>query len=129
MHLFPLRSRFLVLSAILLCAAPAAFAVDAVPQSREQIALTFAPLVKKAAPAVVNIYTRRTVKTRPMPFFNDTIFRQFFRDQMGMPGDRVERSLGSGVVLRPDGVVVTNNHVIKDAEQIPVVLADRREFE
>ncbi len=128
MLLFPRRSQFFALIATLLLTVPA-MAAEQVPASREQVTLTFAPLVKKATPAVVNIYTRRTVKTRPMPFFNDPIFRQFFGDQMGMPRDRVERSLGSGVLVRPDGVVVTNNHVIKDAQQITVVLSDRREFE
>ncbi len=128
MHLFPSRSRLFAVLACLLFAAPA-WGADVVPTSREQITLTFAPLVKKAAPAVVNIYTRRTVKTRPPAFFNDPIFRQFFGEQMGMPRERVERSLGSGVIVRPDGVVVTNNHVIKDSDEITVVLGDRREFE
>ncbi len=63
------------------------------------------------------------------PLFDDPIFRQFFGSQMGLPRERVERSLGSGVLVRPDGVVVTNNHVIKDSDAITVVLADRREFE
>jgi serine protease Do len=129
MSLFPLRSRIFTGCALLLLTLPTAYAADTVPASREQITLTFAPLVKKAAPAVVNIYTRRTVKTRPPAFFNDPIFRQFFGEQMGMPRERVERSLGSGVLVRPDGVVVTNNHVIKDSDQITVVLGDRREFE
>ncbi|HEY1720229.1 MAG TPA: DegQ family serine endoprotease [Magnetospirillaceae bacterium] len=128
MHLSP---RFLCLFAILalLPLALPVQAADAVPQSREQITLTFAPLVKKAAPAVVNIYTRRTVKTRMPPIFADPIFRQFFGEQMGVPRERVERSLGSGVIVRPDGVVVTNNHVVKDSDEITVVLADRREYE
>ena len=127
MLLFPFRAPFFALITALLIAAPV-LAAEQVPQSREQVTLTFAPLVKKAAPAVVNIYTRRVVKTRAMPFMSDPFFRQFFGEQMGVPRERVERSLGSGVLVRPDGVVVTNNHVIKDAEEITVVLSDRREF-
>ncbi|MDG3441897.1 DegQ family serine endoprotease [Nitrospirillum amazonense] len=100
-----------------------------VPQSREQITLSYAPLVKRAAPAVVNIYSRRVIKQRVSPFMEDPFFRQFFGDAFrGVPRERVESSLGSGVIIRPDGLIVTNDHVIKDADQITVVLADRREF-
>jgi serine protease Do len=115
-----------VLAALLM---PVTAAVaQAVPQSREQLQLSFAPLVKQAGPAVVNIYTRKVVQT-VSPLFNDPFFRQFFGGQLGVPKERVERSLGSGVIVRPDGVVVTNNHVIRDSSEITVVLADRREFE
>ena len=112
---------------LLVVALPVARAADQVPDSREQITLSFAPLVKKAAPAVVNIYAKRTVRTR-MPLFDDPFFRQFFGEQGGIPRERVQQSLGSGVIVKGDGTVVTNNHVIKDAEEITVVLADRREF-
>ena len=104
-----------------------ALAAESVPQSRQQVTLTFAPVVRRAAPAVVNIYTRRVVKTLS-PMFADPFFRQFFGEQMGIPRERVERSLGSGVIVQPNGVIVTNNHVIKDSDAITVVLADRREF-
>jgi len=105
-----------------------------VPSSRADIALSFAPLVKRAAPAVVNIYTRKvvTVRERVNPFMNDPFLRQFFGEQFGfgqsVPRERVENSLGSGVVIDPVGTIVTNTHVIDGADEITVVLADRREF-
>ncbi|MTJ81611.1 MAG: Do family serine endopeptidase [Telmatospirillum sp.] len=101
---------------------------ETVPQSREQLQLSFAPVVRQAAPAVVNIYTRKVVRTMS-PMFADPFFRQFFGNQMGLPQERVQRSLGSGVIVKADGTVVTNNHVIRDSDEITVVLADRREFE
>jgi len=109
------------------CLAKPAFAQDVVPQTKTQIELTFAPLVKKAAPAVVNVFTRTVVKERPAsPFFDDPFFQQFFGG--GQPRERVQNSLGSGVLVRPDGLIVTNNHVIAKADEIRVVLSDGREF-
>ena len=103
------------------------------PQNREQIRLSFAPVVAEVAPAVVNIYTARIVEQRAAPgIFADPMFRRFFGDAFPMPGQtrqRVENALGSGVILRADGIVVTNHHVINNADQIRVVLTDRREFE
>lgn len=100
------------------------------PGSQTEIDLTFAPLVKKAAPAVVNIFASKKVQTQLSPFMDDPLFRRFFGDAFGgIPRERMERSLGSGVIVRPNGTVVTNAHVIKDADQVRVVLADRREFE
>ncbi len=87
--------------------------------------------MKKAAPSVVNIYTKRVVQSRRSPFFNDPFFRQFFGDafNFGAPRKRVENSLGSGVIVRTEGVIVTNHHVIDKADQIIVVLSDRREMQ
>ncbi|HSV28162.1 MAG TPA: DegQ family serine endoprotease, partial [Candidatus Omnitrophota bacterium] len=121
------------LLAVFLCltiALPAA-AQQQVPQSREQISLTFAPVVKQAAPAVVNIYTRRIVKAAASPLLADPFFRRFFGDAAphGLPQDRVQRSLGSGVIVAANGTVITNHHVINGADEVTVVLADRREFE
>lgn len=102
---------------------------EELPQSREQIQLSFAPLVKKVKPAVVNIYTKRVVAAQN-PFMADPFFRQFFRNNMmDMPiRQHVEASLGSGVILQPDGLVATNAHVIDSATEIVVVLTDGREF-
>jgi serine protease Do len=104
-------------------------AAQSVPTSREQIKLTFAPVVHQVSPAVVNIYTKRVVRAAASPMFADPFFRRFFGDVPGMSQDRVQRSLGSGVLIGADGTVVTNHHVIKDADEVTVVLSDRREFE
>jgi Do/DeqQ family serine protease len=101
-----------------------------VPTSRADMMLSFAPVVRKAAPAVVNIYTTKLVERRLNPFAGDPFFERFFRG-MFPPGARarsVENSLGSGVILDPDGIVVSNYHVVAGADQIKVVLSDRREF-
>ncbi|MEO1474874.1 MAG: DegQ family serine endoprotease [Pseudomonadota bacterium] len=104
----------------------AASSSDVVPGSKAQVDLTFAPLVKQASPAVVNVYTSRTVRTAVSPFANDPRFRRFF----GAPRqqERVQGSLGSGVIVGEDGVIVTNNHVVEGAEEFRIVLSDRREY-
>jgi serine protease Do len=130
-----MNSRIATLLASLLIAAAMpleAAAQQTVPASPQQIDLTFAPLVKAAAPAVVNIYTRTKVKERRVaPFFDDPFFQQFFGDQFkfSQPRERVQSSLGSGVIVRADGLIVTNNHVIEGADQIRIVLNDKREYE
>jgi serine protease Do len=101
-----------------------------VPQNQTEVLLSFAPVVKAVAPSVVNIFTKRTVKVRRSPLFDDPMFERFFgRGGGGVPKERVQGSLGSGVIVRREGYIVTNYHVIKDAEVIRVITTDRREFD
>jgi len=103
---------------------------DVVPQSPAQINLSFAPVVKKVSPAVVNIFTKRTVMQAVNPFANDPFFSQFFGGRgLGVPRQRLESSLGSGVIVEDNGLVVTNAHVIKNAQEIKIILSDAREFD
>src|ERR1700758_3730011 len=96
-----------------------------VPNSAAQLELSFAPIVKRVAPAVVNVYAARIVANNN-PFLADPFFRQFFG---AVPREQVERSLGSGVIVDPAGLIVTNYHVIEGASQVKIALADKREFE
>jgi serine protease Do len=119
--------------ALLLATAPALAQDRVAPASREQVRLSFAPVVKRTAPAVVNIYSRRVVREQN-PFANNPFFQEFFRNfggqtPFGLPQERIEQSLGSGVIVRPDGLIVTNHHVVRQSDSITVVLPDRREFE
>ena len=93
--------------------------------------LSFAPVARKAQPSVVNVYASRTEKQRPRnPIFDDPIFRQFFGDG-GRPraGGPTAQSLGSGVIVDPSGLIVTNHHVVDGMNEVKVALADKREFE
>jgi len=96
-----------------------------VPSAAAEVQLSFAPVVKRVAPAVVNVYAARVVENRN-PFLNDPLFRQFFG---AVPREQVLRSLGSGVIIDPSGLVVTNYHVIEGASEVKVALADKREFD
>jgi Do/DeqQ family serine protease len=103
--------------------------VRRVPSEQAEITLSFAPVVRRVVPAVVNVYASRVVATRSLsPFFDDPFFRRFFGDGGGGPPQRMQSSLGSGVVVE-GGLVVTNNHVIENADEVRVALADRREFD
>ncbi len=102
-----------------------------VPDSQAEISLGFVPVVRQAAPAVVSIYTRKVVERRTSPFANDPFFERLFGGMFpgGRTRRRIENSLGSGVIVDPSGIVVSNYHVVRGADEITVVLNDRREFE
>jgi Do/DeqQ family serine protease len=98
-----------------------------VPASAAELRLSYAPVVQRVQPAVVNVYAAKVVQNHN-PFLDDPIFRRFF----GVPGgqqEQMQRSLGSGVMVDPSGLVVTNVHVIDGADQVKVSLSDKREFE
>jgi Do/DeqQ family serine protease len=110
-----------------LAAAPALAQDRRVPASAAELKLSYAPIVQRVQPAVVNVYAAKVVQDRN-PLLEDPIFRRFF----GVPGqqpEQMQRSLGSGVMVDPSGLVVTNNHVIEGADQVKVSLSDKREFE
>jgi serine protease Do len=110
--------------------------------SRESVNLlaklsdALAEVADAARPAVVNISTTSTVTMQEHPFgdmFNDPFFRRFFGDQFGQQGQGQKRkfkssALGSGVIVSENGYILTNNHVIKGADEIKVILYDKREF-
>jgi Do/DeqQ family serine protease len=102
------------------------WAEQKVPQSQMEIQLSFVPLVKQAAPAVVNIYATRVTEARGNSFLDDPFFQRFFEG--ATPKPRAQNSLGSGVILSPNGIVVSNYHVVGMATDIRVVLNDRREY-
>ena len=101
------------------------------PPSREAAQFSFAPVAKKAAPAVVNVYVRGRVQMSQSQQAEEQFFRRFFGDRFGVPQERVQNSLGSGVIVHPDGVVVTNYHEVKvgGSAEIKIVLTDKREFD
>ena len=112
-----------------------AIKVETTPVNRDaKLGASFAPVVKKAAPSVVNIYSTHIVHIRPMrnPIFDDPFFRQFFGNQFpddGRERTRREQSLGSGVIISPDGYILTANHVVDGADEIEVAIADnKKEF-
>src|SRR5690348_8952856 len=111
-----MRKLLAVLSIALLASPALADPPRAVPTSMPQVQLTFAPVVKRIAPAVVNVYARSIVQAPTNPFFSDPLFSQLF----GNPGmrQRVQQSLGSGVIVRADGVILTNNHVVQGGSDI-----------
>ena len=87
---------------------------------------SYALAVKNAAPAVVNIQSTKIVTEEQHPLLSDPAFKQLFGDRMGEPRKRMESSLGSGVIISPQGYILTNHHVIKAADEILVALKDGR---
>src|SRR5580700_758748 len=106
--------------------APASAQQRQVPASSAQLQLSYAPVVQRVAPAVVNVYASHVVENQN-PFMADPFFRQFFGGG-GMPREMVQRSLGSGVLVDASGLIVTNYHVIEGASDVKIALADKREF-
>lgn len=105
--------------------------VAIIPKTKREISLTFAPIVKQVAPTVVNIYATNVVEVKlPFsPFLDDPFFKQFFKKIHGQEKfAREQNALGSGVIIDPQGLVLTNYHVIKNAEIIRVALSNKNEF-
>ena len=100
-----------------------------VPQTQAQLRYSFSSIVKRAAPAVVNVYVQSTQRINS-PFSNDPFFLEFFGRRFGLPRHRTQNSLGSGVIINRSGLIVTNAHVVKSRGEakIRIVLADKREF-
>jgi Do/DeqQ family serine protease len=98
-----------------------------VPQTSQQIKLSYAPVVKQVAPSVVNIFTKRVVTRNVSPFMNDPLFAQLFQG-MGFPQQRLEGALGTGLIVDTNGLAITNAHVIRGANEITIALSDGREF-
>src|ERR1041385_5613701 len=112
-----MRLRLILTAALaLLSAALSASAQDRRVPSINELRLSYAPVVQRVAPAVVNVYAARVVQNRN-PLLDDPIFRRFF----GVPdgaGSQLQRSLGSGVLVDASGLIVTNNHVIEGADEV-----------
>ena len=97
------------------------------PLGMGEVQLTFAPVVRRVAPAVVNVYARTVVQQQSNPLMNDPFFSRFFGASPEMR-QRVQQSLGSGVIVRAEGIILTNNHVVDGGNEIVVALSDKREF-
>jgi len=100
--------------------------IDDRPLNREGKAASYAPIIKKVAPSVVNIYSTKLIRQRPA--FSDPFWRRFFGEDPDQPSRRPRtfraQNLGSGVIVSEDGYVLTNNHVVEGADKVEVGLAD-----
>jgi len=131
MYLNPRRAAAaaLVSALLVLPAMPPSGAQEAaVPQSDQQIRLSFAPVVKAVSPSVVNVYATRVEAQAASPFANDPFFSQFFGDQFFRSRPRESKALGSGVIVGAAGLILTNGHVIEGATDVRIALSDGREF-
>ncbi len=122
---------------ILVCISPHSIEIavsqenPVVPQTSGQITYSFAPIVEKTLPAVVNIYARKIIRSKsPAAALDGSAFWRLFRDTLlfGYGRERIENSLGSGVIVSPSGIIITNYHVIQSAQGISIALTDGRTF-
>lgn len=119
---------FTFLSALIFVTPSLAQTQRVVPDSKAQVQLSFAPVVRQTAGSIVNVYATRSERRQNAAM--EEYFRRFFGDNApGVPRGRSQSSLGSGVIVDPSGLVITNNHVIENMNEVKVALADRREFE
>jgi len=96
------------------------------PQSEAQVQMSFAPLVKQVVPAVVNVYATKTEQGFQSPFAGDPFFSRLFGGMDSRP--QTSQSLGSGVIVDPKGVIVTNSHVVNGADEIHIALSGGRQY-
>jgi Do/DeqQ family serine protease len=127
MRFSPFRLSFAAVLLALGAAGAQAQTQRVIPDSKAQVQLSFAPVVRQTAGSVVNVYATRSERRQNAAM--EEYFRRFFGDNApGVPRGRSQSSLGSGVIVDPSGLVITNNHVIENMNEVKVALADRREF-